>query len=146
MTQSEPDQKCPRAVEGILVQVLATCFCLGTILAGCDDRIRVTYPDWAAAERDGAFRRGWLPSWMPNFAHDIEEIHDLDTNAQAMSFVVPSGWRPPASAECSPAKTAIQAPRLRLSSFPTRIEKRPDVLKCKDLFVIVDGKIAFAWR
>jgi len=82
---------------------------------------------------------------MPSSVRDIEEIHDLDTNLRAMRFMVPSGWRPPASAGCSPA-TMVEPPRLRLSSFPTRIEERPEVLKCGDLFVIVNGETVFAWR
>lgn len=127
-------------------RALAISLCFVTLVAGCDDgmRRRARYPDWAAAERDGALLRGWLPTWMPTSARDIEEIHDLDTNEQAMRFVVPSGWTPPASADCSPTATA-EPPRLRLSSFPARIEQRPDVLKCGDLFVVVDGIAVFAW-
>ena len=126
---------------------LATVLCLGAFLAACDDgmRLRASYPDRTAAEKDGAFRRGWLPSWMPTSVRDIEEVHDLDTNLQAMRFVVPAGWRPPESAACVPAKT-IEPPRLPLSSFPPRIEERSEVLKCGDLFVLVDGQTVFAWR
>lgn len=143
---SEPDQH-SRAGEGIVTRAMATCFCLAALVAGCDDgmRMRASYPDRTAAEQDGAFRRGWLPSWMPSSTRDIEEIHDLDTNVQAMRFVVPSGWRPPASAGCSPA-TKTEPPRLRLSSFPARIEEGPDVHRCGDLFVIVNGETVFAWR
>jgi hypothetical protein len=129
---------------GIMVRALAICLCLGALLAGCNERISASYPDRAAAEQDGAFLRGWLPAWMPASVRDIEEVHDLDTNAQAMRFTVPSGWKPPTSAQCSPAK-AIEPPRLRLSSFPARIEERTDVLKCGDLFVTIDGRTVFAW-
>jgi hypothetical protein len=130
----------------LMTNTLATYLCLGMLLAGCDDMlVRASYPDWKAAEQDGAFRRGWLPSWMPVSAREIEDVHDLDTNVQAMRFVVPSGWRPPASAACSPAKT-IEPPRLRLPSFPAKIEEHPDVLKCGDLFVVVNGTTVFAWR
>jgi hypothetical protein len=132
--------------EKTAARALSTCLCLGMLLAGCDDMlVRASYPDWKAAEQDGAFRRGWLPSWMPVSAREIEDLHDLDTNVQAMRFVVPSGWRPPASAACSPAKT-IEPPRLRLSSFPAKLEEHPDVLKCGDLFVLVNGTTVFAWR
>lgn len=128
-----------------MARALATYLCLAALLAGCDDRMRASYPDRTAAEQDGAFRRGWLPSWMPISARDIEEIHDLDTNAQAIRFTVPLGWKPPTSAACSAAKT-IEPPRRRLSSFPERIEEQHNVLKCGELYVIVDGEAVFAWR
>jgi hypothetical protein len=130
-----------------VVRAFATCLCLAALLAACDDgmRVRASYPDWQAAERDGAFRRGWLPGWMPRSVRDIEDLHDLDTNAQALRFTVPTGWTPPASAACTPAK-AIEGPYLRLSSFPARIEDHPGVLKCGYLFVIIDGTTVFAWR
>lgn len=130
-----------------MARALATYLCLAALLAGCDDRMqmRASYPDRTAAEQDGAFRRGWLPSWMPISARDIEEIHDLDTNVQAIRFTVPLGWRPPTSAACSAAQT-IEPPRLRLSSFPARIEEQPNILKCGDLCVVVVGETVFAWR
>jgi hypothetical protein len=69
---------------GIMVRALAICLCLGALLAGCNERISASYPDRAAAEQDGAFLRGWLPAWMPASVRDIEEVHDLDTNAHAL--------------------------------------------------------------
>ena len=146
MALKKPPEQ-PHTEEGIVTRTVATSLCFAALLAGCDDgmQMKASYPDRTAAERDGAFRRGWLPSWMPSSVHDIEEVHDLDTNIQAMRFAVPSGWGPPASALCSPA-IKIEPPRLRLPSFPARIEARPDVLKCGDLFVIVDGATVFAWR
>jgi hypothetical protein len=64
--------------EGIMARVLATCLCLAALLAGCDDgmRRRASYADWTEAERDDAFRRGWLPSWMSRSVRDIEETHN----------------------------------------------------------------------
>lgn len=44
------------------------------------------YATRAAAEQDGAFRRGWLPTAIPPSAFDIHEVHNLDTNAQAARF------------------------------------------------------------
>ena len=49
--------------------------------------IQVTeYKSIAEATADGAIARGWLPEWVPASATNIREVHDLDTNAQWISF------------------------------------------------------------
>ena len=44
------------------------------------------YESIAEASADGAIARGWLPVWVPASATNIREVHDLDTNAQWISF------------------------------------------------------------
>jgi hypothetical protein len=44
-----------------------------------------------------------------------------------------------------PGKDDRTAPSA-LPSFPARIEEQPEVLKCGELFVIIDGKTVFAWQ
>jgi hypothetical protein len=49
---------------------------------------RVNYASYADAIRDGLDRRGWLPSWVPSSARDLQEVHDLDTNRQWLRFTL----------------------------------------------------------
>ncbi|MEY4591094.1 MAG: hypothetical protein RL497_3170 [Pseudomonadota bacterium] len=37
-------------------------------------------------EQSGIFESGWLPSYLPRSAHDIQESHDIDTNYVEASF------------------------------------------------------------
>jgi hypothetical protein len=57
---------------------------LAAVLLGCvgacQEDFESHYPDVAAARRDGAFDRGWLPEFMPTDAIDIFEEHNVDTN------------------------------------------------------------------
>ena len=44
------------------------------------------YATRAEAEAAGAFRRGWLPTFLPASAVELNESHDLDTNERWLSF------------------------------------------------------------
>lgn len=57
-------------------------------IAGCNERHDVHYADWAEAQANGAVERGWMPAFVPRSATDLRERHDLDSNAQTLSFVV----------------------------------------------------------
>ena len=46
----------------------------------------VEYASFAEAKADGAITRGWIPSFVPESAHDIRESHNLDTNEQWIRF------------------------------------------------------------
>lgn len=64
----------------------------GAVLAiciGCNEVMRESYKDYAAAERAGAVTRGWIPDFVPRSAVDIAEVHDLDLNTQRLRFRVP---------------------------------------------------------
>lgn len=119
--------------------------CLVLIAGGCDDRQEAHYATRTDAENDGAFARGWLPRWLPHAAANIVDAHDLDSNASAMTLTVPPDWRPPDDAQCKPSASA-NAPDIQVKGFPSQIEKRLDVSKRGDLFVVnTEGKM-FAWR
>lgn len=58
-------------------------------LAACREVLEERYADHEAARAAGAVARGWIPAWVPPSARDIREVHDLDTNAQTLSFSLP---------------------------------------------------------
>ena len=55
-------------------------------LVACSDVMEESYASWADADRAGAVERGWVPAFVPVSAHDISDLHDLDTNAQTLAF------------------------------------------------------------
>lgn len=60
-------------------------------LGACGEQMEETYATWAEADRAGAVERGWVPAFVPTTAHDIMEIHDIDTNQQRLEFTIPLG-------------------------------------------------------
>ena len=55
------------------------------------------YAGYDEALADGAIERGWIPVWLPETAVNIQEKHDLDSNASILvidvagSFAIPEG-------------------------------------------------------
>jgi hypothetical protein len=47
------------------------------------------YATYEDAKRDGAITRGWVPNFVPTAAFQIQEKHDLDSNAQWLKFKFP---------------------------------------------------------
>lgn len=68
---------------------------LGASLCACvgpfSEDFESHYEDVAAAKRDGAFHRGWLPPFIPGEAIDIWEMHNIDTNLTWACFTTPEG-------------------------------------------------------
>ncbi len=52
----------------------------------CQERVESQYATAAAARAAGAVERGWLPSWLPPDAHEIRDVHDVDTNVVFATF------------------------------------------------------------
>ncbi len=68
-----------------LSTILATALlCLMT--SACSDRVAEHYKTYDEAIKAGAATRGWLPSFIPRTALEIDLIHDLDTNQQWLHF------------------------------------------------------------
>jgi bisphosphoglycerate-independent phosphoglycerate mutase (AlkP superfamily) len=65
----------------------------------------------------GAFERGWLPEWLASEATEIHEFHDLDTNAQAITFSIENVEAFSWPKECKPAIT-VKRPLLETEKFP----------------------------
>lgn len=63
-------------------------------LSGCGEIKDDRYADYAAARLAGAVERGWVPSFVPHSAYDIRDIHDQDSNAQTLSFRLPTSQIP----------------------------------------------------
>lgn len=71
----------PRFCSGLGVPIL-----LALTTLGCGEQRVVHYASYLDASRDGAVLRGWIPSYVPQSAVEIVEVHDLDTNALLMRF------------------------------------------------------------
>jgi hypothetical protein len=62
---------------------------LALLLAtACSDTVAEHYKTYNEAISAGAAKRGWLPSFVPTTANEIDLIHDLDTNHQWLHFKV----------------------------------------------------------
>ena len=48
--------------------------------------MHATYATLTDAKADGAVTRGWVPEWLPPSARDLQESHNLDTNASWLTF------------------------------------------------------------
>lgn len=58
-------------------------------LVACSDVMEENHATWAEAREAGAIRRGWIPAFVPSSARDIHDVHDLDSNAQTLTFSTP---------------------------------------------------------
>jgi hypothetical protein len=59
-------------------------------LSACSDAVTESYATWEDARRAGSIERGWLPAFVPSSAYEIRDTHDVDTNAQTLTFKVPA--------------------------------------------------------
>jgi hypothetical protein len=106
----------------------------------------VVFDDVEVARSNGAFERGWLPDWLPNEATEIHEFHDLDTNAQAITFSIERIPEFDWPSECTQATTASR-PRLKTEKFPNAVHQRSDVQDCDGLFgVKEESGLVHLWR
>ncbi len=77
---------------------IAMSIALAAIAASCtSDVLDASYATRAEAAASGAVNRGWIPTWVPPEAVELQEVHDLDTNESALSFDLPADrrWAPP---------------------------------------------------
>lgn len=68
-----------RIVAGIIVAVAC--------LAGCDDSQRNSYATFADARESGAIDRGWVPTFLPQDATQIEEFHSVESDQSSVKFL-----------------------------------------------------------
>jgi len=64
------------------------------------DRVSESFKDYEAMKRSGIFESGWLPSYLPKSARDIQESHDIDTNYVEASFQFDVGDTASIEANC----------------------------------------------
>jgi len=97
------------------------------------------------ARLEGAFRRGWLPLWLPDDAYAIHEYHDLDTNIRAISFSVTNSDNFIWPHQC---KSVSEVPEnlIRTKLFPKHVHDMLSQKNCGDLFAVMDGEgVIHAW-
>jgi hypothetical protein len=129
---------------------------MGAIVGSCNERPEVFYGDAAAARQDGAVARGWIPDWLPKGAHDIHELHDIDTNRSLLAF----SFDPTSGPVLTPTCVEIQREELKpvpftASWWPNDVPPSPFVThrhayyKCQDgAYLAVsdkDGQL-YHWR
>lgn len=59
------------------------------LLLGCNEQIDESYSTYSEAQSAGAVEKGWVPSFVPSSARDLEDTHDLDTTRQTLRFTIP---------------------------------------------------------
>ncbi|MEM6536957.1 MAG: hypothetical protein AAF668_04425 [Pseudomonadota bacterium] len=129
-----------RQTVGVLILVLG-------LIPACDyDRFYSVYDDLEHASEAGELSKGWLPAWIPPDAKNIHEVHDLDTNDQAISFELDNtneGFQWPAV--CRPVAVA-KPPLLKTRIFPDSIHTLSDARDCDGIFTVVDNNgVVHAW-
>lgn len=72
-------------------RLIKAVFASGLMLlcSACSEIMEERYANMAEAERAGAIERGWVPRFVPASARNIRDVHDLDTNAQDLTFTIP---------------------------------------------------------
>jgi hypothetical protein len=110
------------------------------------ERSYIVFADVEQARAQGVFEKGWLPVWLPNQATEIHVYHDLDSNAQAITFSIKGGEDFNWPSECRPAKMVIP-PRLKTRKFPRSVHEDNAVQDCDGLFgVTAKGGLVHLWQ
>jgi hypothetical protein len=128
---------------GLLLVVLL----LLTGLSACisAEEVENSFENHGQAEDAGMIERGWIPAWLPETAVDIQEKHNLDTNAGLLffttvdQFTVPEGCHTIGRAP-SATLTAEWWPGAKVIEMP--------VYSCDDGFLAVDeaSSTIYFWR
>jgi hypothetical protein len=122
---------------------------LSVLLTSCDV-VEDVYPDYDAANADGALVRGWLPSWLPKSAMNIASRQDLDTNEYSFVFTIPLKEHLKLPDNCR-AVANPPTPILFPSNFPKGIESRKNIVRCPEegqntpRYVVRDGVMVYGW-
>lgn len=117
---------------------------LGSILlSSCSDTYKEHYQNRGEAVKDGAMKRGWLPNWLPKASTNIDEKHNLDTNAVAFSFDLPDPYKGIQNLKCVASKPP--KPHIKLKTFPSNIHKMPNKKYCDGYYLLQVGQSFFVW-
>jgi hypothetical protein len=69
-----------------------------------------------------AVGKGWVPAWLPARATQIQEIHNLDTNAWAVSFKYPKTLRLQVPGDCTQVKgLEMRGPQISAAWWPSDV-------------------------
>ena len=87
-TPQEPGGLCR-----VRIRASAAAFALvavSMLLSGCLDTLLDVHFATAKEARDAGYvDGGWIPTWFPDDATDIDESHDVDTNISMLAFSLP---------------------------------------------------------
>lgn len=112
-------------------------------VTACSDIFKSHYTDTDEARKDGAFTRGWLPMWIPNDAHDIIEIHDLDTNDVSFSFKTRKKFN--LYTFCKKTSTFTK-PNLKIKNIDNLDLKTGEVFVCDNYYMVEIKDRMFGWK
>ena len=60
------------------------------LVAGCLwETIDTSYESAEEVIDSGYLEKGWIPRWLPRDATDLQETHNIDSNASGLSFSIP---------------------------------------------------------
>lgn len=105
---------------------------------------------------NGHLEKGWIPRWLPSDATNLQETHNIDSNASELSFSIPGRGSLALPESCTPADFKNTVPAsIQRHWWPSEQQLREsyDFYECpadatEHMFVAVraDGRRALHWR
>jgi hypothetical protein len=124
------------------------------ILVACSETFDRTYKTRAEAEYAGAIAAGRVPSWFPEEAMQIREVHSIDTNAVMVSFSYPKEHEVRVPSYCAHITgTTAPPPPFKRAWWPKSVPEHQSTAesyayhKCGELYVALlqsEGE-GFVW-
>jgi hypothetical protein len=123
-------------------------------LGACSDTFDRTYKTRAEAEYAGAIAAGRVPSWFPDDAMQIREVHSIDSNAVMVSFSYPKEHQVKIPQHCAHITgAAAPPPPFNRAWWPQSVPEHESTAeryayhKCGELYVAIlqsEGE-GFVW-
>ena len=108
-----PDMKAASATLVAAVLLLASCGWLGGEAA---------YESFAAAEKAGAVKRGFVPEWLPKSSSNLKEKHERDGSASILRFTFDVTEKWPLPSACKQVEgSKAPPPRLKAAWWPNDV-------------------------
>lgn len=115
------------------------------MLAACREQFESHYVSSAAAAKDRALERGWLPSLLRTDATEIREWHDIDTNEVRGTFSLSEKIKGRLGSECTPSEGAARAIGSTPAWWPDYLvegrtpPESTHIYRCGNFFVAIDA-------
>lgn len=108
--------------------ILVMTLCLA--VAGCFwENTDTSYDTAKEAISSGVLVKGWIPEWLPQDATDLREVHNIDSNAGELSFVVPNSESVQIPTDCRSVEYTDTVPAyIRRNWWPSEDELRRSYL------------------
>ena len=104
----------------------------------------------------GYLEKGWIPRWLPPDATNLQETHNIDSNASELSFSIPSRDSLALPESCTPIEFKDTVPAyIKRRWWPSELELRdsyafyrcpPDAADYMFVGVRADGQRVLHWR